>query len=143
MKNILVALDAETGSASLVELAAQWAHAYQAKVWLLHVAAPDPDFVGNRVGPQYVRDLLATELRQEHQVLQQFAIDLHQRGIEADALLIQGATAEMILDETEKLAADMVVIGRHEHGWLHRFFSGCTHPEIVNRSKVPVLIVPL
>ena len=70
MKNILVTIDLEDHAEQLIGHAAEWAKAFGAKVWLMHVAAPDPDFVGYEVGPQYIRDGRAEELREEHRMLQ-------------------------------------------------------------------------
>lgn len=58
MKNILVAVDLDASSQLLIHAAAEQAEKINAKVWVLHVADPEPDFVGNKAGPQYVRDYL-------------------------------------------------------------------------------------
>lgn len=72
MKNILVTIDFEEKGQVLIEKAAELAEKFNAKLWLVHVAAPDPDFIGYDVGPQYVRDVLAKDLRNEHKLLQGF-----------------------------------------------------------------------
>jgi nucleotide-binding universal stress UspA family protein len=143
MKNILVALKEGNHAKLLLDQATPLALKFGSKIWLLHVADPEPDFVGNKVGPQYVRDNLAKELRQEHQFLQNLANELAAKGIQAEGLLIQGATVEMILNEVDRLDIDLVVIGRHHHSWLDRLLTGSTHPAVVRKATVPVLIVPL
>jgi nucleotide-binding universal stress UspA family protein len=95
------------------------------------------------VGPQYIRDFLAEELRNEHKKIQSYTKQLQLKGIQADGLLISGATVDMILLEIDKLGIDLVVIGRHEHSLIYKFFTGTTYSSIANKSKVPVLIVPL
>lgn len=62
MKNILVTIDFNENENLLLDKAYQMAKAFGAKLWLMHIAAPDPDFVGYDVGPQYIRDARATEL---------------------------------------------------------------------------------
>ena len=143
MKNILVALKEGDCGQLLIDEAAPLAAKFGSKLWLLHVADPEPDFVGNKVGPQYVRDNLAKDLRQEHQFLQTLANELATIGVQAEGLLIQGATVEIILNEIDRLDIDLVVIGRHHHSWLDRLLSGSTHPAVVRKATVPVLIVPL
>ena len=72
MKNILVTIDFDKSEALLLDKAVQMAEAFGSKLWLMHIAAPDPDFVGYDVGPQYIRDSRAEDLRQEHRKLQEY-----------------------------------------------------------------------
>lgn len=143
MKNILVSITFEVENKILIEKAVEIAEKFYAKIWIVHIAAPEPEFVGYDVGPQYIRDDRAKELRKEHKLIQQYAEELKARNIESESLLIQGATVEMILEETQKLNIDLLIIGHHEHGLLYEAFVGSTAPGVVKKSKVPVLIVPL
>ncbi len=61
MKNILVTIDFNKNEELLIDKAFQLAESFNSKLWLMHIAAPDPDFVGYEVGPQYIRDSRATE----------------------------------------------------------------------------------
>jgi nucleotide-binding universal stress UspA family protein len=83
------------------------------------------------------------ELLKEHGLLRQHVEYLKAKFIEADGLLIAGATIEMILAEVKKLAVDLVIIGYHHHSLMYNFFTGSTHAAIVKKANVPVLIVPL
>ena len=144
MKNILVSIDLEKDSGILIKKATELALKFNSKVWILHVAAPDPDFVGYTVGPQYIRDIRAGELRKEHKMIGRYSDGLKKKGIKAEGLLIAGATVEMILHEIEKLKITLLVIGHHQHSLLYKIFAGNnTDLEIAKRSKIPVLIVPL
>ena len=69
MKNILVSIDFNEQEALLMDRAYEFAKAFDAKIWLVHIAAPDPDFVGYDAGPQYVRDARAEDLKGEHKLL--------------------------------------------------------------------------
>ena len=64
MKNILAALELKGDTNPVLRQAADLAEACGAKLWLLHVAAPDPDFVGYEPGPQYIRDIRAETLKE-------------------------------------------------------------------------------
>lgn len=143
MKNILVTVDFEEKNQLLVNTAAEIADKFGSKVWLIHVAMPDPDFVGFEVGPQYIRDSFADDLRKEHQLIQKYSRELKAKGINCEGLLIQGATVEMILQESEKLNIDLVVLGHHQHGFMYKVFVGSTDAAIISQSKVPVLVVPI
>ena len=143
MKNILVTIDFEEQGQVLIEKAAELAKKFKAKLWLVHVAAPDPDFIGYDVGPQYIRDVLAKDLRNEHKLLQSFTDQLKEKNIAAEGLLVQGTTIETVVELTEKLAIDLIVIGKHEHGFFHKTFMVSTDESLVEKSNIPVLIVPL
>jgi nucleotide-binding universal stress UspA family protein len=142
MKHILAALDFPDVTVPVVEAAAEQARMSGAKLWILHVAAPEPDFVGYEAGPQHVRDARAAELREEHRALQAIKEELAAEGLNAEALLISGFTADTILAEAERLAADLIVIGSHGHSLLHDLLIGSVCVEVIRRSPLPVLAVP-
>jgi nucleotide-binding universal stress UspA family protein len=143
MKNILVAIDFNKNEALLIDKAIQLAEAFDSKLWLTHIAAPDPDFVGYDVGPQYIRDSRATELRKEHKLLKEYTLTLKNKGVNAEGLLVQGATIEMIIEESKKLNVDLIIAGHLKHGFLYNALLGSVSAEIIKESKIPVLIVPL
>lgn len=143
MKNILVTIDFNKNEQLLIDKASQLARAFDSKLWLIHIAAPDPDFVGYEAGPQYVRDARASDLRKEHKLLQEYSNTLNEKGINAEGLLIQGATIEMVIEEAKKLNVELIVAGHQEHGFLYNALRGSVSGQIVKKSKIPVLVVPL
>lgn len=143
MKNILVTIDFEKETSLLVDKAFDLARKFDSKVWLVHIAAPDPDFVGYEAGPQNEIDFRADELRSERKIIEKYVHQLREKGINAEGLLIQGPTVDTILKETEKLNIDLVIIGHHKHRLFYKTFVGNTDSALVNKSKVPVLLVPL
>ncbi len=142
MKNIVAAVDFSPVSEQVLRHAQALAKGLGGKVWLIHAAAPDPDFVGFKTGPQYIRDHRAEQLRKEHADLQGMAAGLRDAGIEAEALLVQGPTAETILAEAARLNADMIAIGSHGRGALYRALVGSVCEQVMRESAVPLLIVP-
>lgn len=142
MRNILVAVDFSPITERVVKLASELARGLDTHLWLIHAAAPDPDFVGYEAGPVGVRDQVAEELRNEHRDLQAHADALRESGLEATALLVQGPTVEMILKEADRLDADLILIGSHGHGAVFRLLLGSISEGVLRRSKIPVMIVP-
>ena len=143
MKNILLAIDFNNSEKVLLDSAMEWAKAFGAKVWMLHVAAPEPEFVGFGVGPQYIRDSMAEELKKEHKMLFEYANQFKSEGIDADGLLIKGATTDMIMEEAEKLKIDLIITGHNDHGLLYKLFFGSVASGVIRKSKIPVLLIPL
>jgi nucleotide-binding universal stress UspA family protein len=142
VQNILVPIDFSEVSKDVLAHASALAQAFPASLTLVHVAAPDPDFVGYEVGPKHVREYRADELRTEHRELQASADALRDQGIDVKALLIQGPTVEMVLKEAKKLGADAIIIGSHGHGAVHRLLLGSVSEGVLRGAECPVLVVP-
>ncbi|MEM9090662.1 MAG: universal stress protein [Cyanobacteria bacterium P01_F01_bin.53] len=116
--------------------------ALPAEVWVLHVALPDPDFVGYKAGPQSERDFLAKKFHEEHRQVQSISSRLQEKGIVATALLVQGATVETIIKEASKLAVDMIVVGSHGRGMMAQLLIGSVSQGVLQQAKCPVLVIP-
>jgi nucleotide-binding universal stress UspA family protein len=142
VKQILVAIDFSEHTDSLLRHATELARATGAALTLLHVAAPDPAFVGLAAGPQSVRDARAHTLDLEHRELARMAEALQKDGIPGRALLRTGATVEKILDEAERLSADLIVVGSHGRGPLGTTFVGSVSRRLLHHAACPVLVVP-
>ena len=143
MKNILICIDFKDQTESFVQKAIDTLQGVEAEYKLIHVAAPDPDFVGYQVGPQYIRDFRAHELRDEHKKLQKLANLLIDQKLVAEGLLIQGPTIESILEEVKKLSGDLLVIGSHEHGFLYHSFFGTITYGVLHKTTIPTLVIPI
>ncbi len=142
MNNILIGIDFNENAEKIIAKATEIARCFQSKIWLLHVAAPDPDFVGYEPGPQHERDIRANVLKNEHEKLTRYADQLQIDGFDAEALLVQGTTIETILDTAKKLKADMIVTGHRDMGFWEKLFFGDTATHLVKKAEMPILIVP-
>ncbi|ACB50554.1 unknown [Crocosphaera subtropica ATCC 51142] len=140
--NLLVAVDCSDSTQKVVKKAQEMAKTLSAKLWLIHVAQPEPDFVGYETGPQTVRNYVAETFHAEHSQIQEIAETLRKEGIEATALLIQGSTVETIIKEAEKLAVDMIIMGSHERNPISELFLGSVSKGVISQSQCPILIVP-
>jgi nucleotide-binding universal stress UspA family protein len=142
MKNILVAVEFEKKTTRLLKYASELAEKFKSKIWIVHIAAPDPDFVGNRVGRQYMKQFRTEHLRKEHRTIQAYANNLSKKGLFATGLLIQGSTVQTLRDEIKKLKIDLIIIGNHKHNILYRTFNEVTTTAF-QKIKVPMLVLPL
>ncbi len=140
--NILVAVDFSDVTPRVVDTARELATGRAAKLWLVHVAPPEPEFIGYEVGPQVVRQTAAMHVRQEHKDLQALAESLRKAGVEAAALLLQGATSDKLLEEAGRLPAGLLVIGTHGKGALRHLLLGSVSRQIIARAACPVVVVP-
>lgn len=112
------------------------------RIYVLHVAEPDPDFVGFEGGPDEVRDQIASEFREEHRKVESLARALEGKGFDATGLLVQGPTARTILTQAGRLGADVIVVGSHGHGALFDLLAGSVSAAVIRKADRPVLVVP-
>lgn len=139
---ILVAVDFSEVTARIQQTVATLAGLTKSTVYVVHVAAPEPAFVGYDDGPTVVRRQVARELHQEHQQVGTLAHALARSGVEATPLLVQGPTVDTILLEADRLGADLIVVGSHGHGAVYDLLIGSISEGVVRRASVPVLVVP-
>ena len=139
---LLIGVDLSESTEKVVKKAEEIARALSAKVWLLHVAEPEPDFVGLKVGPQSARDFLSKRFHTEHRRIQEMAEQLRKTGLDATALLVQGATVETIMKEALKLDVDMIVVGSHGRGAMYQLLVGSVSEGVLHESECPVIVVP-
>ena len=90
MKNIMVAIDFINNEKLLIDTAYLMAERFDSKIWLIHIAAPEPDFVGYEVGPQYIREFRAEELRKEHKLLQEYTNTLKKKQPSCNRMRVWG-----------------------------------------------------
>jgi nucleotide-binding universal stress UspA family protein len=140
--NFLVAVDLSESTETVIRKFMELAKAVTAKVWLIHVADPEPTFVGYDAGPQYIRDAVAEKFRHEHSSIQALANRLRAEGLDATALLVQGPTVETIAKEAAKLDADMIIAGSHGKGSVQRLLLGSVSEGLLRHAHCPILIIP-
>lgn len=142
MKNILVSVDFSDVTDLVVEHAATIAEAFGSTVRLLHVAPPDPAFASSKAWPQEVRDELARELFGEHEVLEQLAEMLEERGLRAKSLINRGNVVDTILEIAKRTHTDLIIVGSRTHGAFFQLAPRSIVKGLISRSKCPVMVVP-
>ena len=156
-KSILAAIDLAASSDQIIAAAQEYAEAFSAKVYLVHVAEVGPtlgehaaielslgsDTISGPDLPIAVdREDEAVRLRTKHRALQDLKTKLSDAGIDATALLIEGATVEKLLMEIDRLDIDLVIIGTHAPSFLQDLLFGSTTKEVLREAGCPVLALP-
>jgi nucleotide-binding universal stress UspA family protein len=142
MQTVLACIDLSANSAAVVACARKLTHP-SGELVLLHVAAPDPDFVGYDVGPPTVRDQVAKELRAEHRSVQALAATLSLGPLRVTPLTVQGVVVQRVLEHAERLGAELIVVGSRGRSALAELISGSTVHGLLRAATVPVVVVPL
>ncbi len=139
---LLVAVDFSGPTDLILRVASRLAGSLDASVWLVHVAEPEPDFVGYDAGPEVVRGQVAKELRDEHRKLQALADQMREAGVDAKSMLVQGPTVETLLAMAEKQDADLIVVGSHGRGMVAGMLLGSVSQGLIRAGRCPVTVVP-
>ena len=142
MKTILVPVDFSDVTAEVVETARKFAAAFAARLVVLNVAEPEPDFVGFEAGPPTVRVAVARDFKVERQRLDDIKAKLSVGGCEVVALHIQGPIVEKILSEAAEQKAELIVIGSHGHGAIYDLLVGSVTHGVIKEARCPVVVVP-
>ena len=139
---LLVCVDLSESTELIVRKIEEITKALPAKVWLLHNAVPEPDFVEFKVDPQAARESLAKKFHVEHRQIQELANRMRKAGVDTTALLVHGATVEIILKEASDLEVDMIVVGSHGRGAMYQLLVGSVSEAVLHKSQFPILVVP-
>ena len=145
MKNILMTIkdfETTTIASPIVEKTIELASNCSSKVQIIHVAPPSCEPPYNVDGEMFRREV-ATELRHEHDFLQHLAKCMQDMNIDATALLVQGSIINTILQESERLAVDLVILGRHKHGPLYSALMDNTDEGLLAKCDCPIMFVPV
>jgi nucleotide-binding universal stress UspA family protein len=113
---------------------------------VVHVAAGEPILAGYDKDEisSFTRSIRAGELTDEHRRVRELAETLTDTtGVEVHPMVIMGAAAETLLEAIDELNASHIVMGTHGHGGMHHLMFGSVAEEVVRRSAVPVLLVPV
>jgi nucleotide-binding universal stress UspA family protein len=139
---LLVCVDLSESTELIVRKIEEITKALPAKVWLLHNAVPEPDYVEFKVDPQAARESLAKKFHVEHRQIQELANRMRKAGVDTTALLVHGATVEIILKEASDLEVDMIVVGSHGRGAMYQLLVGSVSEAVLHKSQFPTLVVP-
>jgi nucleotide-binding universal stress UspA family protein len=143
MNNILVPIDLSEATPHVLAAAKAQAREHAARLWIIHVAEPDPGFVGFEAGPPAVRDHVARNLWREHRELNEIAAQLRAEGFDATPRLLRGSTVDTILDQAAEHAANLIVVGTHGRGLAYQLLLGSVSGSVMRRASCPVLLVPV
>ena len=109
---------------------------------VLHVVAPEPDFVGYTAFMYPGRDERAEELRKEKSALAALVDHVKESGLEVTGYMKEASTVAGILEFAEKHGHAMIVLGTHTRGIVGTLLMGSVATDVVKKSKIPVVVVP-
>lgn len=130
---VLVATDGSPQARAAVTTAVQFPWPAQARVRVI---------VARTTRAQYRRSILLAALDRSAEVAAQSARrSLSRRWPDVEVVVVDKAPVTGILDEAERFAADVIVLGWRGHGAIRRLLMGSVSRGVVRRAKCAVLVV--
>lgn len=139
---LLVAVDGSTHSRRALSEAIDLAQLSHAHLTILTVAPkPATLLIGGPVMPPVDMRAIDEAVREEHQKLLDDAVGQIPGDMSVVKVLAEGPAARAILDQAEKGACDLIVVGSRGRGEMSSMLLGSVSREVLHHSRVPVLVV--
>ncbi len=136
MNTILLPVDFSDKTPQLFAQAQAQAQAFNSTLYIIHAVLPNED------SSYKDKKEMGQEFGEESSNLNQLAQQARQLGIDTHALLLEGIAAAVILEESRRLKADLIVMGSHGRGTLSSVLLGDVSQEVIRNSPCPVFLVP-
>jgi nucleotide-binding universal stress UspA family protein len=151
IRKILIGIDESDFSRYAAAYGFDIAHTYGAEVGLVHIVEPivvPADTQDGLLGMPFDTGLTLPGAELETLQVNRSATLLNQaakewgEGLEIAQFTQYGSTVEGIIECSNEFNADLIVIGTHRRTGIDKFFLGNVAEQVVNRSLIPVLVVP-
>lgn len=140
--SILVPLDDPLDAAPSLRLVERLAAAARARVTLLHVVGLlNPAAAHDSTSLNLAAVQARAALQDAGSSLRALANQLRGHGLEAAPLIDTGDPANVILSQAEALSLDLLIMSTHAPPLAERVLLGSVAERIVQRARVPVLVV--
>ncbi len=152
IRKILYATDLSKNSAYAFYYAIDVAQRRDAKIVILHVVEPLPPivrFYGTSEGEKkYYQHEKTTDVEVIKKRLEEICQKVEKKGtsclvLVSNILVRVGHPVEEILRAADEEGCDILVLGSHGKGFLKQTFLGSVSHKVLDRSRRPVLIIPL
>jgi nucleotide-binding universal stress UspA family protein len=161
MKNIIAAIDFSDTTPEVLAMAEKMAKTFNARLHVLHTEPPKAELIGYGLSMQYSEASAANpfvgsspgaeamsaaekadKVHPNSGAMKELIENINKNGVDAQAVMIEGQAAEVILETAKEIPADMIVIGTHEHGAFFHLIFGGVRDNIISEATCPVLVVP-
>jgi nucleotide-binding universal stress UspA family protein len=136
-RNIMVAVDGSKESKLALADAIELARDSNARLTVVHVAAPPPAMARSTAAGAFA----VSELEASHEPLLREAVEKVPDDLPVTMLLLKGAPAHAIVEAAKQYGIDLIVMGSHGRGRVGAALIGSVSQAVVHDSPVPVLIV--
>jgi nucleotide-binding universal stress UspA family protein len=148
IKRIILPLDPDSIHDDSFPAAEALAQAFDAALVLLSVVPTYATVSGEQVAtsslmPASTKELLNLQEESSLEHLKEHVQTLRGRKFKATAEVARGDPAAAIIQAAEETRADLVVLSTHRKAGMEVFWSLSVAPKVVQRTKQPLLLIPL
>ena len=136
---IVVALKFIEGPDDLLNRALKVANKYNAKIYLLHVLQDMPHLSFYSDSYKYWVEFRDAAVRDTIKQMTKYIHTLSCEFDEVEPLVVVGEPVEAILNEADRIDADLIIVGNHALSGLKHLMHHNIGEKIVRLSKRPVL----
>ncbi len=140
IKKILLPVDGSEYSKKAAERALFLAKKFNASVDILFVVELPLELYET---PAELVKLIETLRNEGEEIVRRMKLRFKEEGLPCDTYVVQGNVAEEIIGLSEKIEADLIVMGSHGKTGLKRLLLGSVSEKVINFGKKPVLVVKL
>tara|TARA_B100001750_G_C15184848_1_gene435906 strand:+ start:163 stop:609 length:447 start_codon:yes stop_codon:yes gene_type:complete len=145
-KKILCAIDLKRKADKAFEHAVKLAHQFHSEIILLNVNdsfQTKEEMVMSRVSVDKINQKYKEIAIQSKTDLDSLKENLETDNIEISTLLRKGKAGSTIIEVSNEISADLIVLGANGKDSLSDYFLGTTASYVVEHSKVPTLTISL
>jgi len=148
LEKILVPLDSGPIHDDSLPITQELASTYKSSIHLLTVIPTFSTVAGETAAassllPATTSVLLDIKVENAVEDLQEHLNELKQAGLQVTAEVARGDPATEIVNISEKLNADLVVLTTHRKAGTAAFWARSVAPNVVRRARAPILLIPL
>ena len=143
IKTILVATDFSSDADAAIEMAIEFAKAFEAKIELFHAYYVEIPPIYAGFGGDFTRpeDILEPIRQGAESTMDKLVEDVAARGLNVRGRVAMEHASRAILDEAERLLADLIVMGTRGLTGLDHIVLGSTAERVIRLARCPVLTV--
>lgn len=148
LDKILVPLDSGPVHDDSLPLTQELANAYGSEIYLLTVIPTFSTVAGETAAassllPATTSALLEINVENAEEDLQAHLDELKQAGFRVTAEVARGDPATEIVNLSQRLNTDLVVLTTHRKAGAAAFWARSVAPNVARRARVPILLIPL
>jgi nucleotide-binding universal stress UspA family protein len=148
LDKIIVPLDIGPVHDDSLPATRELARAYNSSIHLLTVIPTFGTIAGEEAAassllPVTTSALLDINADNAEEDLQAHLDELRKAGFQVTAEVARGDPATKIVNTSEKMGADLIVLTTHRKAGASAFWARSVAPKVANRSNIPILLIPL
>lgn len=140
IKTIVCAVDFSEISSEVAAFAKMMALKHEANVHVVYVAPTLSQYVGFHVPPASIDSFVGEITSGAEKTMEEF-MSKNFSGCRCKGKVLSGQTADELLAYSEKLQADLIIMGTHGRKGFDRFLFGSVAERVVKSARCPVLTI--